>query len=169
MRVVFKDNDITDSITGINLSIWFAGCPHKCLKCHNKELWDKNSLPNIDYETVMKNIVDIIKGSPIEKGVSILGGEPLSSYNINDCKRLIIGIRKHFPNIKIYLWTGYLYEELKSIKEFKDILKNIDYLIDGPFDYTKYKPNLLLKGSTNQRVFKIEKFLFWKRIKIIDV
>ena len=168
MRVIIKDNDISDSITGINLSIWFAGCPHKCEKCHNQNLWGQNSLNDVDYKTVLQAITDNLNGSTIKKGISILGGEPLAPYNITDCCKLISDIRKQFPDIIIYLWTGYLYEDLLKNKLFKKTIKKVDYFIDGPFDYRKYKSNLKLRGSTNQRVFVIKRKLFGYKISLLE-
>ena len=36
-----KPNDIANG-QGINVSVWFQGCPHHCKGCFNPETWDFN-------------------------------------------------------------------------------------------------------------------------------
>ena len=69
-------------------------------------------------------------------------------------------MRDKLPDTPIYVWTGYLYEDLQkagSSPHLSYILDNIDYLIDGPYDATKRDITLGLRGSENQRVFKFDR------------
>ena len=63
-------------------------------------------------------------------------------------------VKEEFPNIKIYVWTGYTLEELVKIKDKKVlyVLNNADYLIDGPFIEEQRDITLAMRGSTNQRI-----------------
>ena len=36
------ENDIVDSISGINVSFWCQGCLFHCPHCHNSQTWDLN-------------------------------------------------------------------------------------------------------------------------------
>ena len=56
-------------------------------------------------------------------------------------------LKEKYPNIKTYVWTGYLLEDLKP-----EWLENIDVLIDGPFILEQRDITLKLRGSHNQRV-----------------
>ena len=63
-------------------------------------------------------------------------------------------MRNTFPNIKIYIWTGYTIEHLQKLNdsEINCILTNIDVLIDGPFVQAERDITLELRGSRNQRI-----------------
>jgi len=41
-----------------------------------------------------------------------MGGEPLHPNNLFLTQLIITEVKKVYPDIKIYLWTGYLYEDL---------------------------------------------------------
>lgn len=150
-----EDYDIADSIDGITVSLWIAGCPHKCKGCHNPELWDYDKYPKIKKELVVSMLEHNLSKDNIKKNLSILGGEPLIPENIEDLNYVISEIRKKFPKISIYIWTGYTLSELKkrNDKNLNSILKNITYLIDGRFE-EKNKKILKLRGSTNQNIYK---------------
>lgn len=88
-----------------------------------------------------------------------MGGEPLCSENIFLVDMIILEVKKLYPDIKIYLWTGYTYEELlERLDEPKieKILDNIDYLIDGRFEIEKRDITLPLRGSSNQRILNMK-------------
>lgn len=84
----------------------------------------------------------------------MLGGEPLCDENLEDVENIIIGVRTAFPNIKIFVWTGYTLEQLiiKNNEHINNILKYIDVLIDGPFIESQKDLTLELRGSKNQRI-----------------
>ena len=84
----------------------------------------------------------------------MLGGEPLCDENLEDVENIIIGVRTAFPNIKIFIWTGYTLEQLviKNNEHINNILKYIDVLIDGPFIESQKDLTLELRGSKNQRI-----------------
>ena len=151
---LIKD-DIVDCDDGICVSLWMQGCPHHCKGCHNPETWDFNGGIEIDREKLVENVISSLTQNGIKRNFSILGGEPLTPENIVDTANIISKVRESFPDIKIYLWTGYVIEELNKKNIFiKQILKNIDVLIDGPFILEKKDLTLKLRGSTNQRIFK---------------
>lgn len=67
-------------------------------------------------------------------------------------------VKKHFPEIEVYLWTGYYYEELQKMNNPKvqAILDMIDVLIDGPYIESKRDVSLPLRGSLNQNIIKLK-------------
>lgn len=149
------ENDIVDSDDGICVSLWMQGCPHHCKGCHNPETWDFNGGIEIDREKLLENVISSLTQNGIKRNFSVLGGEPLAPENLGDAAYIISKVRENFPDIKIYLWTGYVIEDLNKKNIFiKQILKNIDVLIDGPFILEKKDLTLKLRGSTNQRIFK---------------
>jgi len=146
-------NDIVDSDCGICVAVYFQGCPHHCKGCHNPETWNENGGIEIDFEEFYKNIKKSINENGIERNLSILGGEPLAEYNIKYTNELIKRIKKDYPNIKIYIWTGYtLNEILKKEKIFFE--KYVDAIIDGKYIESLRDTRLKLRGSTNQNIYR---------------
>ena len=126
-----KENDIVDG-KGVCVSLWMLGCPHRCPGCHNPETWDFNGG---------------------KRNFSILGGEPLCSENREYIADLLSKVRKQYPDIKIYIWTGYVLDQLLNDVTFdydKKIFSKINYLIDGPFIQSERDLTLELRGSKNQ-------------------
>ena len=91
------------------------------------------------------------------RDLSILGGEPFLPENRADCAYILSEVKKEFPTLKVYIWTGYTYEELLSENDtnVESILKNIDILVDGPF-IEELKGVYKLRGSSNQRILKFK-------------
>lgn len=151
MRIAnIKYNDVVDG-DGVCLSVWFQGCPHKCKGCHNPETWDFNGGYEIEYQELENIVLKEINKNGILRNLSLLGGEPLYMPNLEYTVKLSKAVHKKYPNIKIYCWTGFTYEAL--IKRYgKEILNDIDILIDGPFILNERDITLYLRGSKNQRV-----------------
>ncbi|WP_245857239.1 4Fe-4S single cluster domain-containing protein [Spiroplasma monobiae] len=133
---------------GTRFVIWFQGCNIGCNGCSNQELLSfqkKMFMPNdYIYEKILeaKQLFDI-------EGVTLIGGEPF--LQPDGLKELVIWCQKN--NLTVICFTGYIYE--KILDEYKEILENIDILIDGPFIMKMLDKNRRLIGSKNQRVIKI--------------
>lgn len=146
-------NDIVDGDDGICVSLWMQGCPHHCKGCHNPETWDFEGGKEIEINDLVKQIISSISENGIIRNFSILGGEPLAPQNIENTYYILNEVKKAYPEIKVYLWTGYTYEKIK--KEAKKIFKLVDVLIDGPYIESLRDLTLKLRGSSNQRVIKL--------------
>lgn len=149
-----KYNDIVDG-EGICVSLWTSGCPFRCKGCHNQETWDKDSGYEVP-EDLVEKLSQAVTANNITRNFSVLGGEPLAEWNRAFIKEVLIEIRKRFPSIKIFLWTGYTIEELQNISDenIQKILSLIDVLIDGRYDETQRDISLKLRGSRNQRILE---------------
>lgn len=139
----------------ISLDSRLSLVPHKCEGCHNMNLWDCNAgepVPN----DIKGQIIKAISANGIMRGFSILGGEPLCTENRDFIDGVIKAVRAAYPNIKIYLWTGYTMDELKGKNNeiINNILSNVDVLIDGRFILSERDITLPLRGSKNQRVWR---------------
>ena len=146
------ENDVING-EGISVSLWMQGCPHKCPGCHNPETWDENGGIEIEFKELKNKILKAISANNIQRNFSILGGEPFAKYNIFYTKEILKYIKEKFPNIKTYVWTGYTFEEIQNWND-KDLLKNIDYLIEGRYIQKLRDITLKWRGSSNQRIFK---------------
>lgn len=154
-------NDIVNG-KGFCVSFWTQYCPHRCKGCHNPETWSKDGGLLIEYNDLLQEIIEAIKSNNIIRNFSILGGEPLCDENISLVNNLIKDIKQIYPNILIYCWTGYNFEDIKD--KYKEVLSNIDVLIDGKFIAEQRDVSLYLRGSSNQRVIDCKKSLLENKI-----
>ena len=129
-----------------------------CKDCQNSSIWDFDGGKEFTPQ-VMTEILQAISANEITRNFSILGGEPLCEENIFLTTLVIQEVRKVYPNINIYLWTGYTYEDLikRNDPHLTYILENINYLIDGPFILAERDITLKLRGSRNQRIIEMSK------------
>ena len=149
------ENDTINCIDGITVSLFMSGCPHHCKGCFNEPTWNKEYGFQTDVDYLILELQNLILENNVERSFSVLGGEPLVEYNIENTDKIIKNIRKMYPNIIIYLWSGYTIEEIQNMQTF-DILKNIDYLIEGRFVEKLADKKLKLRGSSNQHIYKNE-------------
>lgn len=149
-----KKYDISNG-RGLRTSIFFSGCPIHCKGCFNQELWN----PNVGQEYTEKTYQEI-KDSMNEHidGLSILGGEPLSDYNLSTVIKLCKEFSRDFPTKSIFLWTGYEIEDFTESQE--EVLNYIHVLVCGPFVEELKDLNLKMRGSSNQRVLPIRYTIF---------
>lgn len=151
-------NDVVDTDAGICVSIWLQGCPFHCKGCHNPETWDFNGGTEIEEQELLSTILDAIGAQGIKRNLSILGGEPLCAQNLNFTKLLIHRVKQEYKNIKIFLWTGFEFSQLKQNSKFDFILNNVDTLITGPFIQEQRDIMLPLRGSHNQEIYRRNQF-----------
>ena len=88
-----------------------------------------------------------------------MGGEPLCEQNQLLTLLLINIIKEKLPDTKIYVWTGYYYDDLiKQITNGKlqEILKKADVLIDGPYIQSQRDITLSMRGSKNQNIINLK-------------
>ena len=155
---LIKD-DIVDCDDGICVSLWMQGCPHHCKGCHNPETWDFNGGIEKTRNKLIDDVISSLTQNGVKRNFSILGGEPLAPENIVDTANIIHKVRNKFKDIKIYLWTGYEFDKLefegfRNINNWalRQIKKDVDVVIDGPYKEELRDTRLLLRGSSNQRI-----------------
>ncbi len=84
--------------------------------------------------------------------------------NIEGTLKLCKAFKDKFKDKTIWIWTGYLFEDLKD----KEILNYIDVLVDGRFKEEEYSPTIKWRGSKNQRVIDIKKTLKNNKIILLE-
>lgn len=130
---------------GLTVTLWTQGCTLQCKGCHNKDLWDFNGgrhYRTADHDFIMKEL---------SRGVmnfSCLGGEPTESCNIEELTILFKDIKREYPSVKIWLWTGRTYDVVKNIP----FMQYVDVLVDGKFNEDHKIDGLKWRGSSNQRI-----------------
>ena len=162
----FYDESMSNGI-GWRAVLFVSGCPHNCPGCHNKIAQDYNYGEEFDQNA----IINRIKENSILKGVTISGGEPLCKENIKDVNDFIEALKKEKPELNIWCYSGYTFEELKNRKdEITDItLNNIDVLVDGRYVEARKNPEIRFRGSDNQRIIDLRKTLNENKIVELEL
>ena len=143
--------------TGIRVSLFVSGCRNNCPGCFNKEAQDFNHGEEFTEETINK-IVSFIKDHDYVAGLTFLGGEPMEEENQVGILPLILKLKKECPTKTIWLYTGYYLEQFqesgkKFVKDItKQILDNVDVIVDGPFIEKLKNISLQFRGSENQHI-----------------
>ena len=135
---------------GMRTVLWVAGCEHHCKGCHNPHTWDVNGGKPFDYvakETLFRAI-----NRTWSDGLTISGGDPLHPANREEVTALAKEFKERFPDKNIWLYTGYLYEDVKDL----EVMKYIDVVVDGQFVEELADENYKYAGSTNQRIINLK-------------
>ena len=145
---------------GVRVSIFMQGCVFNCKNCFNPETHDFNGGKEFTEDTI-KKVLDLCKESHIV-GLSILGGEPLHPKNIEGTTKLAKTFKEKYPEKNLWIWSGFLYENLKEL----EIINYIDVLVDGVYKDELHNPTLSWRGSENQRVIDVKKSLNSNKIEL---
>lgn len=139
---------------GFRVSLFVSGCARNCPGCFNKEAQDPDFGKAFDDKAKQK-LFDELKQEWC-RGLSLLGGEPLSklSDNRETTIQLAKEVKEKFPEKDIWIWSGYTLEEIQADESMKDILKYVDVLVDGPFIEAEKDLSIPFRGSRNQRILK---------------
>lgn len=138
---------------GARISIFVQGCTFNCPGCFNTVAKDFEGGKEFTEDT-LNSILKLAEPEHIS-GLSILGGEPLHPRNREEVIRLTRKFKEVYPNKTIWLWTGYLIEEV-----FEDLVDSeIDVVVDGKFVEALKDLRLKYRGSSNQRVIDLKETL----------
>lgn len=142
---------------GFRVSLFVSGCSRKCPGCFNPEAQNPAFGKPFDDEAKQKIYKEL--ENYWCKGLSLLGGEPMSK--LSDNRKQIIEfareVKSKFPDKDIWMWSGYKFEELAGDETSREILELVDVLVDGPFVEELKDLSLVWKGSLNQRVIDLKK------------
>ena len=144
---------------GCRVTLWVSGCTHHCKGCHNEWTWDFNNGKKLieNQDEILNQLSDWLSRYYIE-GITFSGGDPLCQDDdgLDELKMLIKWVRRNFPTKNIWLYTGYIYDNLLGKK--KEIADMCDVIVDGPYIEEKRDvAHTPFRGSTNQRIIKINK------------
>ena len=142
------DGTVVDG-PGFRLSIYCAGCSHRCNGCHNPQSWEIGNGKEMDIEELMQ----VVKDSPWN--VTLSGGDPF--FQAEGFAELARRIKAETTKT-VWCYTGYTLEALVQEHDHwkMDLLRNIDVLVDGPFVEQLRDEQLRFRGSSNQRILYAE-------------
>jgi anaerobic ribonucleoside-triphosphate reductase activating protein len=136
---------------GFRTSVYCAGCRHACPGCHNPQSWAFNGGREMTVEDVMR----IIEADPYAN-VTFSGGDPM--YQAAGFASLARAIHRR-TNKDIWCYTGFTFESLIH-EDQRELLEELDVLVDGPFVKALRDPDLLFRGSSNQRIIDVQASLY---------
>lgn len=165
MKVRLAGKIQPDSIvdgSGIRTVIWFQGCLHNCPFCQNPETHDLNGGFLCTLEDIKKELASL----KYQNGITLSGGDPFFQPEA----ALEIAKFAHSIGLNVWAYTGFLYEALlNGNKERKELLKNIDVLVDGKFEIANKSLDCKFRGSTNQRLIDVVKSLEEGKVVLYDI
>lgn len=148
--IKIRDFDISNG-PGISVTLFCSGCTHYCTGCHNPETHNFGA-GKLFTEDTIQLIIDLCKPDYIDH-LAISGGDPCHPKNWPNIKELVKRFKLVYPEKTIWLWTGYLWEEVAP-----NILDSeVDVVVDGEFVENLRDLRLKYCGSSNQRVIDCKK------------
>ena len=165
---------------GVGVSLFVQGCPFHCKNCFNSDTWDFNGGKEWT-EEIKDKFMKLIDRSYIKR-VSFLGGECLADQNLDEVLKLVKQIRNSYPDKTIWLYTGFEWNSLMSKicqptfpdkdferiieihKKRKEIISNVDVLVDGEYIDEQKDLSLKFRGSKNQRVIDVKQSLAQNKV-----
>ena len=159
MRYAGLNKNDMSAAPGVSVSFFVQGCPHHCKGCHNPETWNFNGGKEFTCNT-LNEIVESLSANGISRSLAIMGGEPLCEQNIFLTLLVIKTVKEKYPDIKIYIWSGYTYDYLlnhMTNSHLRQVLDYADFLIDGPYIEELRDISLPMRGSSNQKIIDLRK------------
>lgn len=134
---------------GIRKVIFAQGCKHHCKGCFNPDTHDFNG----GYDCDTEKIIERINNDYMIDGVTFSGGDPFEQAEA--FAHIAKNINK---DLTIWCYTGYTLQQIIDNIDrpgWKELITNIDVLVDGKFEEDKKDRNLKYKGSSNQNIIEL--------------
>ncbi|MDD7795083.1 anaerobic ribonucleoside-triphosphate reductase activating protein [Clostridium sp. 'White wine YQ'] len=150
---------------GIRRVFFSQGCIHNCKECFNPDTHDFNGGELRD----MDELILDVKENPMIKGITFSGGDPFEqadkfAYMAKEFKKL---------GLNIWSYTGYTFEYILSHLEeregWKELINNIDALVDGRFEVERKEDGLRFRGSSNQRIINVPESLREGKVILVEI
>ena len=134
---------------GIGVVLWCQGCSLNCPGCQNKCTHARAE--GREFTKKEEDLILSELAKPQFRRLTLSGGHPLEMYNIAACKDLCKRVKTELPDIQIWCYTGWLWEDVKD----HSIMRYIDVLVDGPYIEALRDITLPWRGSSNQRIIRV--------------
>lgn len=133
---------------GTRCTLFVSGCLHQCRGCYNQSTWRVDSGQPFTQATEDQIIADLKDHRIKRQGLSLSGGDPLHPHHVRRILQLVKRVREECPDKDIWLWTGYVLNELSEIQQ--EVISYVHAVVDGKFEQALYDPTLIWRGSHNQ-------------------
>ena len=98
-----------------------------------------------------EEVMRVIEADPYAN-VTFTGGDPM--YQPEGFAELARAIHERTGK-SIWCYTGFTFEELVNNPRQRQLLEEVDVLVDGPFVKSLRDDSLCFRGSTNQRIIDV--------------
>lgn len=148
---------IVDGI-GLRNTLYVSGCPHHCVGCHNPKTQDYN----YGKQATINEIAELLTQN--DNDITFSGGEPFEqAEGLLEILKIVYEIDRSYERESgrrnIWVYSGYTFEQIIADPIKKELLENIDVLVDGRFELDKKDSDLKFRGSSNQRIIDVQKSL----------
>ena len=147
MRILDIIHQTTADGPGFRVSVYAAGCNHRCPGCHNPQSWDMKG----GREMTVEGVFAEIEKDDFSTGVTFTGGDPF--YQVEEFTELAKLITERTTK-NIWCYTGFTYEEIVENEKLSVLLPYLDALVDGPYIESQRDVSLRFRGSKNQRIIE---------------
>lgn len=147
MRILDIIHQTTADGPGFRVSVYAAGCNHRCPGCHNPQSWDMKG----GREMTVEEIFAEIEKDDFSTGVTFTGGDPF--YQVEEFTELAKLITERTTK-NIWCYTGFTYEDILENEKLSVLLPYLDALVDGPYIESQRDLSLRFRGSKNQRIIE---------------
>ena len=141
---------------GLRFVVFCQGCPHHCPGCHNPQTHDFSGGKIVSLDRIT---AEISKNSLL-RGVTFSGGEPFCQAGA--FAELARRIKRLPGHLDITVYTGYTYEQLLEMADARpevlELLREADFLVDGPYLEAQRDLTLQFRGSRNQRLIHLKEY-----------
>lgn len=167
-----KKADIANGL-GVRVSLFVSGCTHHCKNCFNQVTWDFHYGLPFD-EDVQEKILQYLEPQHIA-GLTLIGGEPMEPSNQRALLPLVKKVKDIYPYKNIWCYTGYVFDkellnESRARCEVTDeLLSYIDVIVDGRFVEELKDIRLRFRGSSNQRIIKVQESLREQKVVLSEL
>lgn len=157
-----KTYDIANG-PGVRTTVFVSGCTRHCKECFQPQTWDFDYGEPFTQEVMAHILAEL--APPYIAGLTVLGGEPFEPKNQSGVAELVRQVRAAYPQKSIWAFTGYLLDEellagkIGDVSLVRQILSDLDVLVDGPFRIELKDLALRFRGSSNQRLIDMKKTL----------
>lgn len=153
---IYKDDTANGEDYGTVLFV--AGCDLYCENgtCQNTEAYDFNGGKPFTRE-VMEEIFNEYIEKPYLGRLTISGGNPTSGCNPSALIPFLREFKEKFPHIKIWLYSGHTWEEIRMDLTCCSLIRFVDVLVDGRWVKALEDPSAPYVGSNNQRLVDVKK------------
>ncbi len=75
--------------------------------------------------------------------------------NTDGLTQIVQNVKQAMPDKSVWVYSGFLYDQIIADPQKKALLDVCDVLVDGPFVDDLKDPGLYFRGSSNQRVIDL--------------
>jgi anaerobic ribonucleoside-triphosphate reductase activating protein len=130
---------------GLRAVLWVQGCSLACPGCFNPETHSFAGGRLVSPDDLFRKIVTLEGGI---EGITVSGGEPFQQRR--PLLDLLCRVRRETA-LSVLVFTGFTWDEVRTMPEAEALLACIDVLIAGRYDASRHLARAL-RGSANKTV-----------------